>query len=150
MKRRYRVIYFGFIAFIMLSEMITSNVYSLFGPLEETAELMGVTVGLERIRLIILIVLDAIPGIGAVLAIRAYANPGTLSTGRIGVFATTIGMIVYGAYQVFAATFQLGNMRMLVTIVGITYPLLGIGAWFVGADLRRGNLLPDGPTVQEN
>ena len=46
----------------MLSEMITSNLWSLVGPLEETAELMGVGIAVERVRLVILILLDAVPG----------------------------------------------------------------------------------------
>ena len=70
MKNRCQIIYFGFIAFLMLSEMITSHLWSLVGPLEETADLMGVGMAVERVRVAILILLDAVPGVGAVLAIR--------------------------------------------------------------------------------
>lgn len=136
MKTRYRIIYFGFIAFIMLSEMITANLYSLLGPLEETAELMGVSVEAERVRLLILIGLDSVPGFGALLTVAAYLRPEARRFGRIGVFATTFGMVIYGIYQLLAATFQIEHLRLLVTTVGITYPLLGAGAWFVGSDLR--------------
>ena len=65
MKTRTRIIYFSFIAVIMLSELVTSNLYSLFGNLENTADIMGVTVAEERIRLYILIVLDIVAGGGA-------------------------------------------------------------------------------------
>jgi hypothetical protein len=136
-KKRSRLIYFCFIAFLMLSEMITSNLYSLIGPLEDTSELMGVSVAVERIRLIILVVLDAIPGFGAVLAIWAYRNSDSTSAGRIGVILTTFGMVAYGCYQFWSATFQLGNMQGFVKIVGLVYATLGIVAWFVGGDLRQ-------------
>jgi len=137
MKKRSRMIYFGFLAVLMLSELLASNLYSLLGPLESTAELMGVSVAVERIRLIILIILDAIPGLGAVLVIRGYRHVEAGPAARMGVIATTVGMLVYGGYQFWAATFQLGNMQSFVQLVGVVYALLGIGAWFVGGDMRK-------------
>jgi hypothetical protein len=138
MTKRSRIIYFGFIAFLMLSEMITSNLWSLVGPLEKTAEIMGVSVAMERVRLIILIVLDAVPGVGALLAIRGYRRVEASRVGRMGVYLTTYGMLTYGCYQFWSATFQLGNMQGFVKLVGIVYALLGVVAWFVGRDLREG------------
>lgn len=137
MKNRGRIIYFGFIALLMLSEMITSNFYSLVWPLEETAVIMGVTVAVECIRLIILIILDAIPGVGAVFAMQGYRRIESRRAGRIGVIVTTYGMLAYGIYQFLSATFQLGNMRGFVMLVGVVYSLLGVAAWFIGADLRK-------------
>jgi hypothetical protein len=139
-KQRTRLIYFGFIAFLMLSEMITSNLFSLIGPLEETAEIMGVSVQTERLRLIILIVLDAIPGIGALLAVYSYRQTDAMRAGPVGVMMTTFGMLAYGVYQFGSATFQLGNMQGFVKLVGIVYALLGLAAWFIGSDLRKGQL----------
>ena len=138
MQNRNRIIYFGFIAFLMLSEMITSNIYSLVGPLEKTAEIMGIGVAEERVRLLILIFLDAVPGIGAVLAIRGYRHPGARDSGRMGVYLTTFGMLAYGIYQFWSATYQLGNMQGFVKLVGIVYSGLGIVAWYVGSGLRSG------------
>jgi hypothetical protein len=143
MRKRSRIIYFGFIAVLMLSEMVTSNVYSLLGPLEDTAELMGVSESVERIRLIILIVLDAIPGVAAVMAIVAYRSEDALGIGRVAVILTTFGMLAYGGYQFWSATFQLGNMQNFVRLVGVVYSLFGIIAWIVGSDLRRGLSSPD-------
>lgn len=140
MKKRTRLIYFGFIAFLMLSEMVTSNLWSLVGPLEETAEIMGVSVETERLRLAILIVLDAIPGIGALLAIYGYRRTDAMRAGRVGVMMTTCGMLAYGVYQFGSATFQLGNMQGFVKLVGVVYALLGLAAWFIGSDLRNGQL----------
>jgi hypothetical protein len=137
MKKRGRIIFFAFVAFLMLSEMITSNLWSLLGPLEETAKLMGVSVSEERIRLIILFILDAIPGIGALCAIRGYRRSESLKAGRNGVIITTIGMLAYGGYQFASALFQLGNLRTFVMIVGVVYSLIGVAAWFVGRDLRE-------------
>lgn len=138
MKKRSRIIYFGFLAVLMLSEMVTSNIYSLVWPLEETAELMGVSVAVERIRLIILIVLDAIPGAGALFAMQGYRHIEAGQAGRIGVVVTTFGMLAYGGYQFWSASFQLGNMQGFVKLVGVVYALLGVGAWFMGGDLRKG------------
>jgi hypothetical protein len=138
LKTRNRMIYFGFLAVLMLSEMLTSNIYSLLGPLEATAKMMGVSVAEERNRLIVLIFLDAVPGIGALLVIRAYRRGVATSAGRMAVMATTVGMIVYGVYQFWSATFQLGNMQHFVQWVGVVYSLLGAGAWFIGGDLRKG------------
>jgi len=137
MKKRGRIIFFAFVAFLMLSEMITSNLWSLIGPLEETAKLMGVSVSEERIRLIILFILDANPGIGALCAIRGYRRSESLKAGRNGVIITTIGMLAYGGYQFASALFQLGNLRTFVMIVGVVYSLIGVAAWFVGRDLRE-------------
>ena len=145
MTKRSRIIYFGFLAVLMLSEMVTSNIYSLLGPLEETAELMGVSVSEERIRLIILIILDAAPGTGALFAIRGYRRIEAGRAGRMGVIATTLGMLIYGGYQFWSATYQLGNMQGFVQLVGIVYALLGVGAWFVGGDLRKGISLANQP-----
>jgi hypothetical protein len=142
-KNRYQIIYFGFITFLMLSEMITSNLWSLVGPLEETAELMGVGIAVERVRLVILILLDAVPGVGAVLVIRGYRGVAADNTGRIGVYLTTFGMLAYGGYQFWSATYQLGNMQGFVKLVGIVYSVLGIVAWIVGSDLRNGRVTPE-------
>jgi hypothetical protein len=145
MKKRSRIIYFGFIAVLMLSEMVTSNVYSLLGPLEDTAEIMGVSVSAERIRLIILIVLDIVPGVAAVIAITAYRSGDTAGVGRVAVILTTFGMLAYGGYQFWSATVQLGNMQNFVRLVGVVYAVLGIIAWFVGSDLRQGLSSPNQP-----
>jgi hypothetical protein len=146
MKKRTRIIFFGFIAFLMLSELITSNLYSLLGPLEATAEIMGVSVAVERLRLIILIVLDAVPGIGALLAIYGYRRMDAIRAGQFGVIMTTFGMLAYGGYQFLSATFQLGNMQGFVKLVGVVYALLGLAAWLIGSDLRKGRLSPDTST----
>jgi hypothetical protein len=143
MKKRSRIIYFGFVAVLMLSEMVTSNAYSLLGPLEDTAELMGVSASVERIRLIILIVLDAVPGVAAVIAITAYRSGDASGVGRVAVILTTFGMLAYGGYQFWSATFQLGNMQNFVRLVGVVYAVFGIIAWFVGSDLRQGLSSPN-------
>ena len=58
--------------------------------------------------------------------------------GRIGVVITTVGMLAYGGYQFWAATFQLGFMPNFHKLVGVVYAMLGIIAWFIGGDLRKG------------
>lgn len=142
MKKRSRIIYFGFIAVLVLSENI-GNFYSLMGPLKNTADLMGISVTAERIRLVILIFLDSIPAIGAMLVIWVYRGSGAVRAGRIGVVTTTVGMLAYGGYQFWAATFQLGFMPNFHKLVGIVYAMLGIIAWFAGGDLRKGLSSPN-------
>ena len=145
MKHRGRIIFFAFIAILMLSEMIASNLWSLIGPLEDTAKFMGVSVAEERVRLIILIILDAIPGIGALLAVQGYRRSGSRRTGRIGVIITTFGMLAYGSYQFTSAIIQLGDRRNFVMVVGVVYASLGIAAWFIGRDLRQADASPANP-----
>jgi hypothetical protein len=99
---------------------------------------MVVSESLERIRQIILIVLDAIPGVAAVMAIIAYRSGDASGVGRVAVILTTFGLLAYGGYQFWSATFQLGNMQNFVRLVGVVYSLFGIIAWVVGGDLRQG------------
>ena len=143
MKHRGRIIFFAFIAILMLSEMVGSNLWSLIGPLEDTAKFMGVSVAEERVRLIILIILDAIPGIGALLAVQGYRRSGSRRTGRNGVIITTVGMLAYGSYQFTSAIIQLGDRQSFVMLVGVVYASLGIAAWFIGRDLRQPTMSSD-------
>jgi len=143
MKHRGRIIFFAFIAVLMLSEMIASNLWSLIGPLEDTAKFMGVSVAEERVRLIILIILDAIPGIGALFAVQGYRRSGSRRAGRNGVIITTFGMLAYGSYQFTSAIIQLGDRRNFVMVVGVVYASLGIAAWFIGRDLRQSTASSD-------
>ncbi len=83
------------------------------------------------------------PGVGAVLAIRGYRRVAADNTGRTGVYLTTFGMLAYGGYPFWSATYQLGNMQGFVKRVGIVYSVLGIVAWIVGRDLRIGRVTPE-------
>ena len=145
MKHRGQIIFFAFIAVLMLSEMIGSNLWSLIGPLEDTAKFMGVSVAEERVRLIILIILDAIPGVGALLAVQGYRLSGSRRAGRNGVIITTFGMLAYGSYQFTSAIFQLGDRQSFVMLVGVVYASLGVTAWFIGRDLRQAEASPADP-----
>ena len=136
MQKRWRILYFSFIALLMTSENI-GNVYTLLAGLEKTAELMGLSVQDERTRILILIVLDAIPTIGALLALWAYKNPAKIKLGRIGVGLTINGLLAYGCYQFWAATTMLEFMPTMHKLIGIFYGLLGIVAWYAGSDLRE-------------
>ena len=104
---------------------------------------MGLSLTEERIRIFILIFLDAIPAIGAVLAIWGYRRTEAVLAGRIGVFVTTAGMLAYGVYQFWSATFQLEFMPNVHNLIGVVYDAFGIAAWFVGSDLRKGRSSPN-------
>jgi hypothetical protein len=137
MKKRSRMIYFGFIAILMLSEMVFANIYTLLGPLKKTADLIGVDLEVERARLMLLTVLDFIPGIGAILAVRAYRNADAAHLGGVGVIMASAGILTYGLYQLWFATYLLQWLPSFHQGVGIFYVLLGILTWFVGSDLRK-------------
>jgi len=136
MRKRRRILYFSIIAFLVTTENI-GNIYSLMGGLEKTAELMGVSVQDERTRILILIVLDAIAAIGALLAIWAYRKSSRIRAGQIGVAITTNGLLAYGCYQFWAATYQLSFMPTMHKFIGLFYTALGIATWYVGSDLRE-------------
>ena len=71
-----------------------------------------------------------------------FAAAVTVASAMVGpIIPPSIGMVIYGGYQFWAGTFQLGteSMQNLTRTVGIIYPLVGIGAWFVGRDLREGS-----------
>ena len=57
---------------------------------------MGLNVASERIRLVILIFLDALFALGAVLSIWGYRRSEAARAGRTGVVITTVGMLAYG------------------------------------------------------
>jgi len=137
MKELSRVIYFGFIAILMLSELLLSNLYSLIWSLDATAEMMKITPSAEAIRLLILIILGGMAGVGALLSMRSFRSSDAGQAGAIGVTLTTVGMLTYAAYQFYAATYQLGAMQSMVKGVAVVYALLGIFAWIIGAELRR-------------
>lgn len=149
LKKRSRMIYFGFIAVLMLSEMVMANIYSLLGSLEKTAELIGVDVEVERARLMLLIVLDFISGVGAILAVRAYRNAKAAHLGGVGVIMASFGILTYGLYQLWFATYLLQWLPAFHQGVGIFYALLGALTWFVGCDLRKGQSPPN-QSMQRN
>lgn len=130
-----RLIFFSVLALLMLAELFFSNIGSL-GRLETVAAQLGLTPEAERSRLIILIILDAIGGIGALLCVAAlFGNP---SFARISLPLTVFGFVAYGLYQVFSALTQLSaQWRMPITIVGLVYIVIGLTAWWVGRGLLR-------------
>jgi hypothetical protein len=85
----------------------------------------------------LLLFLDTVTAIGALLAIWAYRSSTQIQAGRIGVAITTIGLLVYGSYQFWAATYQLGSIPMMYQFIGVFYAGLGIAAWFIGSDVMK-------------
>jgi hypothetical protein len=130
-----RVIFFGILALLLLAELFFSNVGSL-GRLETVATQLGLTPEAERSRLIILIILDAIGGVGALLCVAALF--GNRALARVGLPLTVFGFVAYGVYQVFSALTQLAaQWRIPITIVGLVYIVIGVAAWWVGRGLLR-------------
>jgi hypothetical protein len=127
-----RIIFFSLIAVTLFSELIFSNLGTLNGNIAGTAQALGLGVDAERRRLLILIILDAIAGIGAVLAIiGAVTNKANVM--RAGSAMCAIGLMAYGLYQLIAALTQLGpDMRTPIIMVGVIYMLIGVMAWLIG------------------
>ncbi len=132
------LILFILLALIAFSELVFSNLGTLNGDLAGTAQMLGLTPVQERSRLLILIALDAIAGVGALLAIVGLLVRNNLIA--YGASLCAIGFLAYGVYQVFAALTQLSDaVRLPVVIAGALYALLGVAAWFIG---RRAALAP--------
>lgn len=128
-----RVIFFFVIALLMLAELFMSNLGTLLGDVTSTSAMMGITPDAERTRLWILILLDAVAGLGALVAAIGLLRKNA-AWQRYGALATAIGLVLYGAYQFFAALFQLNDsVRIPVMVVGVVYALIGVAAWWLGA-----------------
>ena len=126
-----RIIFFGLLTLVAFSELLFSNIGTLTGNMTSVATMLGLTLEQERIRLLILIALDAIAGIGAVIAVIGLLRRNGLLA--VGARICAIGFVAYGLYQLFAALTQLGAaVRGPVMGAGGTYLLVGIVAWFVG------------------
>lgn len=126
-----RLIFFGLIAITLFSEMLFSNLGTLNGDIAGTAQMLGLSVDAERQRLLILIMLDAVAGVGAVIAIVG-AVTGRLNLMRSGGTLCAIGLVAYGLYQLIAALTQLGpDLRMPVMLAGGLYMLIGVMAWLI-------------------
>ncbi|HJP04005.1 MAG: hypothetical protein QF789_09730 [Gammaproteobacteria bacterium] len=136
MKDLLRELYFGFIAILMLSELVAGNLYSLLFAIERPAELMAVSIEVAYRHMSTLAVLDAIVGVGAGMVIWSIRYKEMVRFGRNGVFMTTLGMLVYGGYQFWHATYQLGATQPIIKVVGTTYAALGVGAWFVAGEIK--------------
>jgi hypothetical protein len=127
------IIFFGLLALIALSELFFSNLGTLNGDIAGVANMLGLTVQQERTRLLILIALDAIAGIGALIAVLGAARPSSANLFQYGASMCALGFVAYGIYQFFAALTQLGDaVRVPVTIVGVVYAGIGVIAWLVG------------------
>ncbi len=127
------LIFFGLLALIALSELFFSNLGTLNGDIASVANMLGLTVPQERTRLLILIALDAIAGIGAVLAIMGTLRLGSANLFHYGAVLCALGFCAYGIYQLFAALTQLSDgVRVPVAIVGVIYAAIGAIVWFVG------------------
>jgi hypothetical protein len=130
-----RLIFFVVLALLLLSELFFSNLGSL-GRLEIIAAQLGLTPEAERSRLFILIVLDALGGVGALLCVAALLSNRSLA--RVGLPLTVFGFVTYGIYQIISALTQLGaQWRVPIASVGLVYIAIGVAAWWLGRGLLR-------------
>ncbi len=130
--RTLRIVLFAVLALLALSELLLSNLGTLFGDLAGAAQMMGLSLDAERARLFVLIALDAVAGVGALMALYGIVA-GNAAVGRPGVGLCAFGFAAYGLYQLVAAQTQLAaGLRLPITIVGLVYIGLGALAWFGG------------------
>jgi hypothetical protein len=129
------------LAVIAGSELAFSNLFTLLTSVESTAADFGLTPGAERIRLGILIVLDAVAGGGAVTALVGYRRSDTDLFTR-GLYLTLAGFVCYGVYQVASAQLQLAaTYSTPVSVAGVTYAAFGVAAFAFGRQfVENGNL----------
>lgn len=122
------------ILFVLLALIAFGELAFSLGTLNgdpASAAMLGLTPAQERARLLILTALDAIAGVGALLAIVGLLTRSQLAA--YGASLCAIGLLACGLYQVFVALTQLGDaVRMSITIAGALYALLGVAAWFTG------------------
>lgn len=140
MKIFFQELYFLFISILMLSELFAGNIFSLTIGLDRAAELMAVSTEVARTHLITLSVFDALAGTGAVLVFLACRNiesSHAVKAGRAGIIATSLSMILYGSYQFWHATYQLGDIQEYIKAIGIVYALFGVIAWVIGENMKR-------------
>lgn len=127
-----RISFFTIVAMLMFAELWFSNLGTLNHNVEGIAALMGLSVAAERARLVILITLDAVAGVGAVVAaIGCLVDRPMLR--RVGAMVAGIGLIAYGLYQFGSALIQLPvELRMTIALIGLIYMGIGVVAWVVG------------------
>ena len=140
MKKFLQELFFLLISILMLSELFAGNIFSLTLGLDRAAELMAVSTDTARTHLVILSVFDVLAGFGAVLVFFASRNNESNHAGlagRIGIVATSIGMLLYGGYQFWYAVYDLGDIQVYIKAIGILYALFGVIAWVLGNDMKR-------------
>ena len=127
-----RILFFGVVALLLLAELWFSNWSTLTHNVEGIAALLGLSVDQERTRLYILIVLDAIGGMGALTALAGCLRDRAMLR-RVGAMMAALALVFYGIYQLISALTQLPpELRTTIALIGIIYIGIGIVAWIVG------------------
>jgi hypothetical protein len=137
MQALFRELYFGLVAILMLSEMVASNLFSVFFEIGRPAELFAVSLAVAHDHMLNLAGLNLIAGIGATLVLWVHRHESAALLGRIGVTVTVLGMLLYSGYQYTFVTVNVSDISANVKAVAIVYAALGIGAWFVGKPFRK-------------
>lgn len=138
-----KLLFYGFIALLFLSELGLSSLGGLQGDVALSAANNGIAAHTLRLYLIGLGILDALGGIGAGIAIAAIVRPGPKVPGRLGAILTTAALILYAAYQVGFGQLATGlRASELYIMIGIVYLVFAMISWPVGGSLRNPNPEP--------
>ncbi len=120
------------LAAIAFFELVLGNLLTLAFNIGPAARTAGLTVQMEVLRLVILIVLDAAAGLGALAAHEAIRreNAGLLKKASLLSF---IGFGLYAAYQLASAALLLApGFRLSAAMAGLAYGVLGVLAFHFG------------------
>ncbi len=133
-----KLIFYGFIALLFLSELGLSSFGGLQSDLAASAASNGIEVQTLRLYLIGLGIIDVLGGIGTGLAIAALIRPGPNVPGRLGALLTTAALVLYAAYQVAFEQFAVGLVaNELYIMIAVLYLVLALISWPVGGSLRN-------------
>ncbi|RMG27604.1 MAG: hypothetical protein D6732_19945 [Methanobacteriota archaeon] len=126
----YRKIILIVVALIPLSELV-SNLYGLFFALESYAATVGISAADERIRLIILCVLDLAAGVPLLLFLKDAGN-------RQMPMISLVGFALYALYQIVSAFVQLeGTASSIALSGGIAYLLIGVLGFYISKRINQ-------------
>jgi hypothetical protein len=145
MKDLLRELYFGFIAILMFSELIASNMFSLFFDIQTPVDVMGVTEEVARQHMLTLAFFDALVAVGAVMVYITLRYVRTVTLGKVGLLLVVFGLLAYGCYQYWFAVNRLQDMEIFIKVVAGVYFCFGLGAWGLGRPLLYGDWKPEQP-----
>lgn len=114
----------GIVALLFWSELIFSNLPSL-ADVSIPAETLGWEIGSTRLYFLVLLVLDAVGGVGAIVYIGSILKSGRSDwLGKV-VWLTVAALMVYGVFQFVIAFVLPQNLRIVYWSIGIAYVLMG-------------------------
>lgn len=134
MSRPLLRLFYLLIAAIALFELFLGNLFTLAFNLAPAAREAGLAPQTEAVRLVLLAILDAAAGIGALAASEAVRR-GDVKLLKKASLVAFAGFAGYGAYQLLSAWLLLTpEFRLPAALIGVVYAILGGLAFAFGRD----------------